>query len=98
MRLPTDSEIHAGAERLGLLENGQVPPAKRAQIARAVQMADAETAATTTQHASDAAFAYRIREMQSAFEKAGVGHDNTAAVLGAIAAPLWREMKENDPQ
>lgn len=93
--LPTDSEIHAAAEQLGVLdENGEVPVNKRAQVAKALTLAAKETRQQASAATDSAAFAQRIRQVQDALQHEGVSGDSSARVLGAIAAPLWREVKE----
>ena len=42
--VPTDAEIHAAAADLGLLVDGEVPPAKRARIAKSVVVSRREQA------------------------------------------------------
>lgn len=93
--IPTDAEIHAAAEQLGVLdENGDVPAHKRAQVAKALTLAAKESRQQVSAATDCEAFAQRIRQVQDALQHEGVSGDSSARVLGAIAAPLWREMKE----
>lgn len=93
--IPTDAEIFAAATELGVLdEHGRVPPGKRAQLAKTIQLAAHET--THRNYGADDAegFATRIMQFQDALDDVGVRPETAARVIGAIAAPLWREMKE----
>ncbi|QOC89880.1 hypothetical protein [Micromonospora craniellae] len=54
LRIPTEDEIRARAEQLGVLApDGTVPPAQRARVARAI--VDEETAAASAATRADAA-------------------------------------------
>ena len=101
MRLPSDAEIHSAAERLtreGVRDlfddNGQVRHDKRAQVAKAVQMVGNETRLEQVAATDAKKFAARVRQLQDALHEQGVTEESSARVLGAVAAPLWRELKE----
>lgn len=95
LHVPSDAEIHAAARELGLLDaQGQVPPGKRAQIARAVQIAANETRVDEVVAGSGESFARRVRRVQDELDSAGVRPEATVTVLGAISAQLWRDTKE----
>lgn len=95
--MPTAAEIQAAAERLTregvpdlLGADGGVRHEKRAQVAKAIQMAATETSRQEHITHNATAFAKRVRAIQDALDAEGIRTDTTAAVLGAIAAPLWR--------
>lgn len=101
-RIPDAAEIQAAAERLtadgvpNLLDNnGCVRPDKRAQVAKAIQIAATETRQTAVIATNATTFAARIREIEKELDAAGVRYETTAQAVGAIAAPLWRELKES---
>jgi hypothetical protein len=101
-RIPDAAEIQAAAQRLtaegvpDLLDgNGIVRPDKRAQVAKVVQRAATETRQAELVATNATTFAARIREIEKELDAAGVRYETTARVVGAIAAPLWRELKEN---
>ncbi len=101
MRLPNDAEIQSAAERLtreGVPDlfdaNGQVRHDKRAQVAKAIQMAGTETRLDQVAATNAKKFAARVRQLQDALHEEGVIGESSARVLGAVAAPLWRELKE----
>lgn len=100
-RIPGDDEIQAAAERLTregvkdlLDENGRVRSDKRAQVARTVQIAVTEVRREQTATTDAQAFAARIHQLEQALDEQGCRYETTARVVGAIAAPLWRELKE----
>lgn len=101
-RTPTDDEIHAAALQLAesgvpdlFDEQGRVRREKRGQVAKSLHMAATETRQAQQVTTNAATFAARVKEIESALDTEGVRYDTTARVLGAIAAPLWRELKEN---
>ncbi|UAJ16192.1 hypothetical protein SEA_MALIBO_15 [Gordonia phage Malibo] len=100
-RIPSDDEIQSAAERLtregvkGLLaDDGRVRHEKRAQVARATQIAATETRIERTVTTNASSFAARIHQLEQALDEQGCRYETTARVLGAVAAPLWRDMKE----
>ena len=101
MRMPNDTEILAAALQLtregvpDLLDaDGQVRHDKRAQVAKAIQMAGTETRLDQVAATNAKKFAARVRQLQDALHEEGVIGESSARVLGAVAAPLWRELKE----
>lgn len=100
--IPSDAAIQAAAERLTsegvpnlLDDNGIVRPEKRAQVAKATQVAATATRQAEVIATNATTFAARIREIEKELDAAGVRYETTAQAVGAIAAPLWRELKEN---
>lgn len=101
-QIPTDAEIQAAAERLtadgarDLLDaHGQVRASKRAQVAKALQVAAKQTRAEQTAQTDAEKFADRIRTFHDALFAQGIPSDTSARVIGAISVPLLREMKES---
>lgn len=89
MRIPTDSEIDAAARELGVAVDGKCPRSKRAQVAKAIQIADAETR-VEQQHTTDmdaavevvAAFYQKLRERTN--------WEAAARITAALAPTLYR--------
>ena len=89
MRIPTDAEIDAAARELGIAVDGKCPPRKRAQVAKAVQIANAETV-SGQQRAGNmdavvgevAAFYRKLREE--------IGWEPAQHITAALAPTLYR--------
>ena len=95
MKVPTDSEIRNAAEQLGVLdENGEVPANKRAQVAKALQLAAHDTRQEKSSVADVEGFARRIKQVLDALKSECIPTESVDRVLGAIAPSVWREMKE----
>ncbi|UEA57304.1 hypothetical protein LK459_11660 [Gordonia otitidis] len=95
MAVPSDAEIRSAAEQLGVLdENGDVPQSKRAQVAKALQLAARETRREQTFDTDTTRFARQIKRVHDALESEGVPTESADRVLGAVAPMVWREMKE----
>ena len=89
MRIPTDSEIDTAARELGVAVDGKCPRSKRAQVAKAIQIADAETR-VEQQHTTDMDAA--IAEVAAFYRKLNdaIGWEPAARITAALAPTLYR--------
>ncbi|PTR42029.1 hypothetical protein C8K38_111198 [Rhodococcus sp. OK611] len=88
MRVPSDAEINATAERLGM---PAVTPRERAKVAKACQLAPQIDDAERASEVSTADFAASIAAAHTGLLDAGLPEHAAALVAAAIAPDVWRK-------
>ncbi|WP_027500807.1 hypothetical protein [Rhodococcus sp. UNC363MFTsu5.1] len=86
-RVPSDAEIAATAERLGL---PAVTPRDRAKVAKTIQLAPQIDAEDRAAEVSAADFAESIAAAHTSLRDAGLPEHAAALVAAAIAPDVWR--------
>lgn len=98
-KAPTEAEIQAAAEQLGLVdEHGRYDRAKRGHLAKAVMIARAERKSAAKANTKRSRFVAEVAALESELITAGVTPQTTAGVVAAMSAALWRGVREETAQ